>query len=162
MIGGIANYSFEPAGGMDASFAPDNPPNWLEQMLAMSRVHAQFTHLQEYLFDGELLPSPARHTMSTDLFRYEFTNTVADATARVLARKHNDREEWLITAWAAGGDARDVTVTIPDLGDVTVNASDSGNIYRATVATGPLLLDATGQYVGRKVGRADKLRVRRD
>src|SRR5690606_1271349 len=56
-----------------------------------------------------------------------------DADARVLARKHRKRQEWLITAWAAGGDSRDVTVSIPDLGDVTLTARPCGSVYLATL-----------------------------
>jgi len=50
----------------------------------------------------------------------------------VLARKHRQRAEWLICAWAAGGDDRDVTVTIPALGTVTLRARATATLYRAT------------------------------
>jgi hypothetical protein len=156
--------------GFTGSFPTDLPPHWLQQIAVTGRVHAQFSWLEDYIRNGALLPgngnmtlSPANvHAISRDQPSYEFTNTVKDATCRVLARKHNDRDEWLVTAWAAYGDARDVTVDIPTLGEITVTAHPEANIYTATVAGGLKLLDATGQHVGRKVGRADKLRVRRD
>jgi hypothetical protein len=156
MVGAVAGY-FESSHYNDAAFPPNTPPHWLQQIIALGRVHAQFSYLEDYLFDGELLPGPGRHWMSEDKPAYEFTNTVADATVRVLARKHNDRAEWLICAWAADGDARDVTVNIPDLGDVTVTARDSGSLYLATDANNPMLLDETGQHVFRRVGRAANL-----
>ena len=157
-------------GGFAGEFPEDSPPHWLEQFAAAGRVHAQFSHLEDYIWNGDLLEGNGQstaspynvHAIARDQPSYEFTNTVADATARVLARKHDDRDEWLVTAWAAYGNARDVTVTIPTLGEITVTAHPEANIYKATVATGPQLLDVLGQYVGRKVGRADKLRVRRD
>jgi hypothetical protein len=52
-----------------------------------------------------------------------------DADVRVLARKHRDRPEWLVTAWAAGGEARDVQVEIPDLGALTLHARPAGSVY---------------------------------
>jgi hypothetical protein len=156
--------------GFSGSFEETTPPHWLLQMEASSRVHAQMSWLEDYIRNGSLLSGNGQsiaspynvHAMARDQPSYEFTNTVADATARVLARKHNDRNEWLVTAWAATGNARDVTVTIPTLGEITVTAHPEANIYTATAAGGLKLLDATGQHVGRKVGRADKLRVRRD
>jgi phage baseplate assembly protein gpV len=66
---------------------------------------------------------------------YEFTNTVADATARVLVRKLNNRDDWLVTAWAAAGNDRTVYVNIPTVGRVGVLASASGSVYRATLTT---------------------------
>jgi len=74
------------------------------------------------------------HVWSTDLPAYEFPTGVEGT--RVVARRHRERDEWLITAWAAAGDATEVEVEIPDLGTVTLNARPSGSVYRATIEDG--------------------------
>jgi hypothetical protein len=53
-------------GGFDVKFPPNEPPHWLEQMVALARVHAQFSHLEDYLRQGDLLPGPYAHTWSFD------------------------------------------------------------------------------------------------
>jgi hypothetical protein len=49
-----------------------------------------------------------------------------------LARKHRQREQWLVTAWAAAGKARDVTVFIDEVGEITLHARPAGSVYRVT------------------------------
>lgn len=121
-------------GGFAGSFPTNAPPHWLQQMVALSQVHAIFSHLDSFIYEGDLLSGPQKHVLSLDLPAYEFTNTVADATCRVLARKRRHSDDWLITAWAAHGDPRNVIVKLPVLGDVTVLAQPRGSIYWATVS----------------------------
>jgi hypothetical protein len=121
MIGAVAGYF---------SYPSEDDPNWLWQMTALGRMHALFSHLEDFLRDGDLLPGPDPHRWSTDLPAYELPT--GDPDARVLARKHRERDEWLITAWAAGGDDRDVSVDVPELGEVTLRARSCGSVYRAT------------------------------
>ena len=130
MIGAVAGYFSHPRGGFGASF-DDEAPSWLDQMVVLARVHALFSHIEEFLRDGYLLPGPEQHRWSKDLPAYEFPT--GDAGARVLVRKHRVRPEWLIAAWAAAGGDREVKVTIPELGDVTLRARASGSMYRATI-----------------------------
>jgi hypothetical protein len=159
MVGAIPGYyatstNTEPTifgiNGFSGSFPTNIVPHWLQQIEASSRVHAQFTWLEDWLFNATLISGPQKHFMSTDQPAYEFTNTVADATCRVMARKHNDRNEWLVTAWAAHGDARNVTVNIPDLGDITIEAAPEGNLYRATSSSSVRLLNELGEPADRK------------
>jgi hypothetical protein len=56
--------------------------------------------------------------------------------ARVLARKHRARDEWLLCAWAAAGGDREVAATIPALGEVKLLARATGAVYRAAPAEG--------------------------
>jgi hypothetical protein len=100
-------------------------------MMVLARVHALFSHLEDFLRNGKLLPGPDRHRWSQDLPAYEFP--AGDQDARVLARRHNLSQEWLIVAWAAGGEDREVTVTIPELGQVNVLARVCGSVYRARI-----------------------------
>ncbi|MBM4034106.1 MAG: hypothetical protein FJ291_20325 [Planctomycetes bacterium] len=137
MLGGVAGYFAYPKGGFDGDIQPE-PPHWLAQMLALARVHALFSHLEEFLRKGDLLPGPDKHRWSKDLPAYEFPT--GDATARVVARKHRERAEWLIAAWAAGGADRKVSVTIPGLGAAEVEARACGSLYRAVIRDGKPLL----------------------
>lgn len=131
MIGGVAGYFSYPA---------ETDPNWLWQMMVLGHAHALFSHLEDFLRKGDLLPGPEKHRWSRELPAYEFPCHSADMTAdpdfRVLARKHRKRKEWLIAAWTAAGLDRDATATIPGLGDVTVHGRSCGSVYRATVKKG--------------------------
>lgn len=143
MIGGNAGYYTHPKGGFGAAFDPAEPPHWLRQMVTLGRVHAQFSHLDRYLFDGDLLPGPDAHRMSPENPAYEFPT--GDSEARVLVRRIRGAADWLIVAWAAGGDTREVTVRIPDLGDVQLEARPSGTVYTATLTEQTLtLVERTG------------------
>jgi hypothetical protein len=131
MIGGIAGYFSNPEGGFEATFRTDRPPNWLQQMIALARVHAIFSYLEVYLRQGDLLPGPARHIWSKDTPAYEFPS--ADPDIRVVARKHRQKSAWLITAWAAAGNSRKVTTTLPQLGEVELLARPSGSVYTVEI-----------------------------
>jgi len=122
MIGGVAGYFSVPKA---------DDPHWLWQMTALSHCHALFSHLEEFLRNGDLLPGPDRHRWTKDLPAYEFPT--GDPDARVVARKHRERDEWLITAWAAAGEERTVAVEIPGLGKVQLDARKCGSVYRAKV-----------------------------
>lgn len=118
MIGAAALY-----GGTD------DPLNWIWQFQRLGKVHAMYSWLEPFVRASDLLPGPNRHRWNRLHPAYEFPT--GDATARVLARKHHDRDDWLIAAWAADGAARNVTVTIPILGTVIVEARPDTAIYRA-------------------------------
>jgi hypothetical protein len=138
MIGGVAGYFSVPK---------EDDPNWLWQMTVLSHCHALFSHLEDFLRRGDLLPGPDKHRWSKHLPAYEFPT--GDPDARVVARRHRDRAEWLLTAWAAGGDDRAVSVDIPDLGKVELQARSCGSVYRATLKDGQpdlKLVDEDGMY----------------
>ena len=97
-----------------------------DQMIAFSRVHAFFSHLEGYIRGGELLPGPDKHVWSKQQPAYEFPT--GDANVRVLVRRRKDRAAWLATAWAAGGETRDVRVTIPEAGEVALRARPAGSV----------------------------------
>ena len=131
MIGGNAGYYAYPQGGFAVAFEPNAPPHWLEQMIAFARVHALFSHLEGFLREGDLLPGPDKHRWSKDMPAYEFPT--GQAGDRVVARKMRKPPEWLITSWAADGIDRQVKVTIPELGEVSLQARACGSVYRATL-----------------------------
>jgi hypothetical protein len=158
MNGAVAGYFSYPTGtngtllggpGFDAAFPSNSPPHWLQQIMALSHVHALFSHLETFTDNSDLLSGPQHHAMSYDQPAYEFTNTVADATARVLVRKLRTSNQWIVTAWNAYGTNRNVTVTIPTIGALTVLAADSGSVYQVTM-TGTnvtqTLLDEYGSF----------------
>lgn len=144
MRGAVAGYFSLPPGGkgwllggpkFDAPFPADSPPHWLQQLIQLSRVHAQFSYLDSFTTNSSLISGPQVHALSQDQPAYEFTNTAARANSRVLARKHDARDEWLVCAWAADGVTTNVTVTIPTLGTKTLTAVPEGNLYRGTTTT---------------------------
>lgn len=132
-IGAEAGYFSFPSGGFDGDVG-EEPPHWLQQMMVLGHAQALFSHLEDFLRNGDLLPGPDKHRWSTDLPAYEFPT--GDAEARVVARKHRQRQEWLVTAWAAGGPEREVGVDIPELGKVELLVRPSGSVYRATLKAG--------------------------
>jgi len=103
------------------------PPHWIEQMIVLSRVHAFFSHLEDYIRNGELLPGPNKHVWSKEQPAYEFPTGGADV--RVLIRRRKGRAAWLVAAWAAGGETRSVKVTIPNAGEVSLKARPGGSVY---------------------------------
>jgi hypothetical protein len=140
MVGGIAEYSAPPGTtsffwgpGNWSAFSSTNPPDWLLQMMALSHTHALFSHLANFLYSGTLLSGPQVHVMSTDQPAYEFTNTVADPYSRVLARKLNGQNQWLVTAWNSNETTNTVTVNIPTIGNLTVTAVPSASVYEVTM-----------------------------
>ena len=139
MVGGNAGYYAYPEGGFAAEFPENEPPHWLRQMIVLARAHAMFSHLEDFLRNGDLVPGPDKHVWSKSQPAYELPT--GDATVRVLARKHKHRAEWLVTAWAADGDARDVNVTVPDLGELKLHARPAGSVYLVAAGDGkkPLL-----------------------
>ena len=134
MVGGVAGYFSLPKGLKGNDVGPDVPES-LSQMVALGRVHALFSHLEPFLRQGDLLPGPDKHRYPSvaKLPALEFPTGSPDA--RVLVRKRRRKDQWLITAWAPDGPARDVTVEVPDLGSVTVRARPEGTVYRATTGT---------------------------
>ncbi len=138
-VGGIAGYFSFPENGFSGDVGED-PPHWLQQIMVLGRAHALFSHLEEFIRQGELLAGPDQNVLvknrtGKDLPAYEFPT--GDSDVRVLARKLNKKDEWIVSAWAADGDARDVTVFIDEVGELTLNARPAGSIYRvvATVET---------------------------
>jgi hypothetical protein len=129
MLGGVAGYFSYPKPGFTEDLGPEIP-SWLRQIMVLGHAQALFSHLEAFIRDGDLLPGPDKHRMAKDLPAYEFPTGHPDA--RVLARKHRQRREWLITAWTADGQERDVTVDIPGLGKATLHARPCGSVYRAT------------------------------
>lgn len=125
-VGAVAGYFSRPKGGFKRELG-DEIPSWLWQMMDLAQAQALFTHLEDMIRNGDLLPGPGKNRISSSIPAYEFPT--GDLNARVLVRKHRTKEQWLITAWAAKGPARKVVTSIPNLGDITVLARPSGSVY---------------------------------
>lgn len=138
MVGGNAGYYAYPPGGFAAKFPADQPPHWLRQMIALAQVHALFSHFEHYLREGDLLPGPDRHIWSKDLPACEFPT--GDKGTRVVARKIKNQPQWLICTWAADDKDREVKTTIPQLGEVLLQACACGSVYEATLENGKQVL----------------------
>ncbi len=147
MVGGIAGYFAYPNGGFNASFDSKSPPHWLEQIRVLSHVHAEFSYLEDMLRNGELLPGTGNNTMTASQPAYEFPT--GHLNTRVLVRKMLGRKRWLVTAWAADGVERQVSVTVPILGTIDLLARPEGSIYDARIVGGTrtiTFLDSAYQY----------------
>ncbi len=115
-------------------------PRHLRDMVISSHIHALFSHDETLVRNSDLLPGPAQHSMSGDVPAYEFPTGEEGVNSRVLARKHRTDATWLITAWAAAGNDRNVSVYIPELGQITLEARVVGSVYKATLANGNVTL----------------------
>ena len=134
MNGAVAYQGQTVTNGLNASFPTNSPPHWLQEMMALSHVHALFSHLENFLYDGDLLSGPQPHAISADQPAYEFTNTAGLFNDRVLVRQLNGQNQWLVTAWAADGVSNNVTVTVPTVGNLTVAAIPSASVYQVTMS----------------------------
>ena len=141
MVGGNAGYYAYPQGGFDVAFDKNDPPHWIGQMIAFARVHALFSQLEDYIRGGDLLPGPDKHVWSQEQPAYEFPT--GDPDVRVLVRQRKDQPAWLVAAWAAGGDAREVTATSPEAGEVTLNARPGGSVYVVRLVNGKITTHLT-------------------
>lgn len=129
-IGAVAGYFSLPE-GCDGKDAGASAPPHLKQMTALGHAHALFSHLEEFLRDGDLLPGPLQHSRDPKLPAYEFSDPTKGV--RVFVRRLRKQDKWLIAAWAANGEARDIVVSIPELGQMTVNARPAGSVYLASM-----------------------------
>lgn len=117
-----------------SNFAPDKPPQFLMQMVILGRVHALFSHQEDFLRQGDMLHGPNKYSNVTDQPAYEFPT--GSATRRVLVRQMPNEPKWLITAWASDGIEGPAPVEIPELGSVTLQARAVGSVYTATLQDG--------------------------
>jgi hypothetical protein len=128
-------------------FDPKNPPNWLVQQMELGKVHALFTHLEDYIRNGdlvddgkyklfwwpqqpayELLPEEIKDGVAEKEVDGQKVSVLVPGRAfRVLARKHRQKEEWLVAAWSADGQPHQATVTIPGAGRITLEARSGGS-----------------------------------
>jgi hypothetical protein len=161
MLGGVAGYFSYPKPGF-ADDLGDEIPSWLWQMMHLARAHALFSHLEEFIRDGDLLPGPGKHRRRKTLPAYEFST--GHPHTRVLVRKHRKRAQWLITAWAADGEQREVSVDIPQLGAVQILARPCASVYRAVAVQETdyeppvpklTLVDKDGMRPSARLGKAE-------
>lgn len=134
-IGGVAGFFSRPKAGFAADLGEETP-SWLWQMEDLGRVHALYSHLEDLIRNGDLLKGDIVEDPNKPdkryqgLPRYEFNTQ--DENARVIIRKHKTKDLWLACAWAADGDARSVSVNVPDLGEVELEARPAGSVYLIT------------------------------
>lgn len=121
-VGNVAGYFGSQPDSVAAEVERTMPP-----FLALGHVHALFSHLEEFLGSGDLLPGPDKHHFSTDLPACEFPTGAADA--RIIVRRHKQGSRWLVAAWAADGKQCEVQTQVPDLGPIKVIARPVGSVY---------------------------------
>jgi hypothetical protein len=128
-------------------------PNWLWPIIDLGHVQATFSHFEQYLRDGDLVPGATSYGATTHPYSVdtapiaffalrlkgaEFTrpscfNTDRNyaPTAYVMARKLPNQEKYLVGAWANVGPERNVTAMIPGKGEITLRARPAGSVYMA-------------------------------
>lgn len=149
-IGANGGYYAFPLGGFGVSFQENKPPHWLQQAAVLGHIHAFFSHHEQFIRSSDLLPGPDKHRWTKEQPAYEFP--CGDKDVRVLARKSRAGPMWLVTAWCAGGDAREVEVEITGLGRVKVYARPEGSVYKGILKDEKaemVLLDVNGLYPSR-------------
>jgi Secretion system C-terminal sorting domain len=132
------------------TFAENNPPFFIKQIMALSRVHAMFTWIEPFTRNSDLLVGNVSAAWGGSGLLAEFSNTANDKGARVMARKLRNENKWLVTAWAMTGEDREVEVTIPNLGTIKVNARKTGTIYHIDNTSGTpnfTILDSDGMGI---------------
>ncbi|MBD2254501.1 hypothetical protein [Nostoc parmelioides] len=130
-------------------------PTIIKQYAVLGHVHALFSHLEEYLRDGDLLPGPNLHpykdttqTLPAMEFPVDGETQQIEArpgifvtvpTARVVARKIRGQDRWLVTAWANVGEDRNIRVKIDNkLGTLTLRARKAGAVYVIRLVNGQI------------------------
>ncbi|MFM8830708.1 MAG: hypothetical protein ACKOHM_06850, partial [Spartobacteria bacterium] len=154
VIGGNAGTYNPP--DFDSPFDPKNPPNWIVQQMELGKVHALFSHLEDYIRNGDLVDDGKHKAYwwpkqpSYELLPEELKDGVAEKevdgkkvsvlvpgrAVRVLARKHREKQEWLVAAWSADGQPHEATVTIPGAGRIKLEARSGGSTYLVTLEAG--------------------------
>jgi hypothetical protein len=147
VIGGNAGTYNTP--DFNSPFDPKNPPNWIVQQMELGKVHALFSHLEDYIRSGDLVddgrfkatwwPQQPSYELLPEEIKDGSTRRSVDGKEvatllpgrpiRVLARKHREKQEWLVAAWAADGHSQEATVTIPGAGRLKLKAREGGSTY---------------------------------
>lgn len=133
-IGACAGYFKYPDGGFNGDVGT-TAPDWLRQLMILSKVHALFSYQEDFLVNGKLLSNSTMHMWNKEQPCYEFTSPV-DKNARVLVRKHNTKQYYLVTTWAADGTNRNITIDLPEIGTVTLAARAQGAVYKFYLSSG--------------------------
>ena len=136
-------------------------PGQITGLMALSHVHALFSHLEPFVRNSEFLTGSGNHAYGEPaLPGMEFSvpsevvtgtwqyGTYPAQNVRVLARKSATENKWLVSAWAMSGVDRDVDVTIDSkLGKLTLKARRAGAIYLVELVNGATvvkLIDTDG------------------
>lgn len=120
------NLPFDPALGV---------PHWMTDLVSAGYVHATFSWLEEYLRKGVLMEGTGRFKWNPAFPSYEFgsyqdsNGTSVPSPAKILVRALPGQDKWLISAWSPDGISREVTIFVPLLGKVRLQAVDTCNLY---------------------------------
>jgi hypothetical protein len=125
-------------------------PGWMETIIVMGEVHALYSHLDDFLLDGHVLPNAHgdshrfqrwiapfplyeqyAYPVGAELRGPNDPSPTYDPGVRVVARVNAAGDEWLVAGWAASGPTREVDVELPaPLGRTRLSFRRAGNVYR--------------------------------
>lgn len=120
----------------------------VRQYCSIGHVHATFSHLENYLRSGTLLEGDydawglgsSTHILSKNIYgtsngfihpSYEYAhNDTYQWYSKVIARKLDASNDWLICAWRCHDDGNDATLSVTIAGHaLSVNARRGGTLY---------------------------------
>ncbi len=113
-------------------------PRWLEVYVDLGEVHALFSHLEDDLRNGDLMPGDGKQTMvkqvpavldGYELYARAPGTTTRDPQVRVVGRKHKTvGGRVLVAGFVAAGADREVEVTV-DGAKVKLAMRGAGSVY---------------------------------
>lgn len=136
-----------------------NPPAWVTQVVELGYLSAQFSYLDRYLLEGDLLEGPFPHRFWAQhqywknhsphpsyclenpfeiMTKGAWKNAIP-GKVRIVARKLRNQDKYLLCAWATDGINRQTWIELPNFGRFDVVAKPEGNLYEATMSSGELL-----------------------
>lgn len=136
-----------------------NPPAWVTQVVELGYLSAQFSCLDRYLLEGDLLEGPFPHRFWAQhqywknhsphpsycldnpfeiMTKGGWKNAIP-GKVRIVARKLRNQDKYLLCAWATDGINRQTWIELPNFGRFDVVAKPEGNLYEATMSSGELL-----------------------
>lgn len=154
--GNAGHYDLGSNNAFTDSFPMNAPPNWLKQQMALSQVQALFSHLEDYLRNGNIVDDGKfKHIWSNEQPAYELLPKelekmaeYRDETTRVEEKK--DDKGWEQPAF---DDSRWREMDVPGWLDKKALAFDQGVIwFRKTIEIPPAL---AGKELVLKLGPVD-------
>ena len=150
--GHVAGYFSNDVAYGDSSYTPYNPnsvPHWLLQQTSLSDVHARFSWFEDFIFEGDLVPSPSTDNLKPNLPSYEYPTYTLQAgfyirnSARAFVRKLRGYDRWLIVLCTPelvnGNPGSDLDVVLKDLaavGPLILKSRGIGSIYTVALDQG--------------------------
>lgn len=136
-VDGYFGADCNPEFGSYRAFDPTSPPPWMINTILVAEEHARFSYLDDYIFDGDLLPGNKLNTIKTYAPSYEFIAkkifkgfVARDLNTRILARKLKGSNKYLLFLWSIEAATHFTIVDfLPGLPVLELEARRKGSLY---------------------------------